>query len=203
MSAASTGGATAKGLRRRAELLDTAELLLSASGGAQLTLRAVAHEAGVRLGHLQHYFSTRADLLTALLDRVLTTSLDRITDRTGPSDDGTDPAAVISSVLADHDDLPLVRLFTEVWAMAAHDDDAVAVRSFYAQYAGHVAEVIRHHVPELDETEARARAEVFVMAVEGASLFRSGITGGRTPQTDAALRDTLLDLLTRPRRTLR
>ncbi|WP_026128128.1 TetR/AcrR family transcriptional regulator [Nocardiopsis lucentensis] len=196
MSASPAGGATAKGLRRRAEMLDAAERLLSASGGAQLTLRAVAQEAGVRLGHLQHYFPTRPDLLTALLDRVLATSLARITDRTGPSDEGTDPDAVVSGVLADHDDPSLVRLFTEVWALAAHDDDAAAVRSFYTHYTGHVADTIRHHVPELDEAGARARAEVFVMLVEGASLFRSGIAGNRTPGTDAVLRGALLGLLT-------
>ncbi|MCS0638088.1 TetR/AcrR family transcriptional regulator [Streptomyces sp. LP05-1] len=199
MSAAPAGGPTAKGLRRRADLLDAAERLLSASGGAQLTLRAVADEAGVRLGHLQHYFPARADLLAALLDRVLTTSLARMAERTGPSADGADPGAVLSSVLSDHDDPPLVRLFTEVWSMAAHDEAAAeAVRAFYAQYAGHVAQVVRRQVPALDEAGARARAEVFVMVAEGAALFRSGITGRRTPATDAALRHTLRTLLTAP-----
>ncbi|QHC27526.1 TetR/AcrR family transcriptional regulator [Streptomyces sp. HF10] len=197
MSAATTGaGPTAKGLRRRNELLDAAERLLSATGEA-LTLRAVADEAGVRLGHLQHYFPTRADLLAALLDRVLTTSLERIAERTDPAGEAAAPAVVLDSVLGDHDEPSLVSLFTKVWSMAAHDEPAAeALRSFYADYAGHVIAIVRRHLPELDEAEARARAEVFVMVVEGAAIFRSGIAGRRTQRTDDVLRRTLLTLLT-------
>ncbi|GAA4776858.1 MULTISPECIES: TetR/AcrR family transcriptional regulator [Streptomyces] len=190
--------ATAKGLRRRAELLDAAERLLSASGGAQLTLRAVADEAGVRLGHLQHYFPSRAELVAALLDRVLETSLARIAERTGPSA-GADPASVLDAVLGDHDDAALVRLFTEVWSMAAHDPAAAAaVRSFYAGYVARLTGIVRHRVPGLGEAAARARAEVFVMTAEGSALFRSGIAGARGPEADAVLRRTLLGLLTGP-----
>nr|WP_145492675.1 MULTISPECIES: TetR/AcrR family transcriptional regulator [Streptomyces] len=197
MSAATTGaGPTAKGLRRRNELLDAAERLLSATGEA-LTLRAVADEAGVRLGHLQHYFPTRADLLAALLDRVLTTSLERIAERTEPAGEAAAPAVVLDSVLGDHDEPSLVSLFTKVWSMAAHDEPAAeALRSFYADYAGHVIAIVRRHLPGLDEAEARARAEVFVMVVEGAAIFRSGIAGRRTSRTDDVLRRTLLTLLT-------
>ncbi|MEU0359528.1 TetR/AcrR family transcriptional regulator [Streptomyces cyaneofuscatus] len=203
MSAPGTGaGPTAKGLRRRNELLDAAERLLAASGGAQLTLRAVADEAGVRLGHLQHYFPTRSDLLAALLDRVLTTSLERIAARTDPAGDTAAAAVVLDSLLGDHDEPSLVGLFTEVWSMAAHDEPAAeTLRSFYADYAGHVTAIVRRHLPELDERGARARAEVFVMAVEGAAIFRSGIAGRRTPHTDDVLRRTLLTLLTGPARS--
>ncbi|MFF4319257.1 TetR family transcriptional regulator [Streptomyces sp. NPDC001568] len=216
-------GPTPKGQQRRAALLDAAERVLTSAGGSELTLRAVAEEAGVRLGHLQYYFPARADLLAALLDRVLTTSLERVTDLTdtartanaepdeesglepgpdpGPDtglDTGLDAAldALLDGVLSDHDDPRLVRLFTEVWALAAHDEEAAsAVRAFYDRYASHVASYVRDHAPGVSAADARHRAEVFVMLMEGSALFRSGITGRRSTDADARLRAVARALL--------
>ncbi|MEU6296320.1 TetR/AcrR family transcriptional regulator [Streptomyces erythrochromogenes] len=190
---------TPKGHQRRAALLDAAERILGSAGGAELTMRAVAEAAGVRLGHLQYYFPARSDLLAALLDRVLAASLARVAALAEAGDAAEDPAAVLDTLLGDHEDPSLVRLFTEVWAMAAHDEDAAgAVRAFYAAYAGHVARFVLGRSPGLDPGTAHARAEVFVMLMEGASLFRSGVAGRAGAVTDAALRRTLLDLLGPP-----
>ncbi|MFI6798276.1 TetR/AcrR family transcriptional regulator [Streptosporangium canum] len=52
-----------KGAKRQAELLDAAERVLTTRGNANAALRDFAAEAGVRIGHLQHYFPTRADLI--------------------------------------------------------------------------------------------------------------------------------------------
>ncbi|WP_326586848.1 TetR/AcrR family transcriptional regulator [Streptomyces sp. NBC_01294] len=217
-AAATPGGPTPKGHQRRTALLDAAERILGSSGGAELTMRAVADAAGVRLGHLQYYFPARSDLLAALLDRILTASLARVaalTDASGAdagagagadadagagadtnADADAGAEAILDTVLGDHDDLPLVRLFTEVWSMAAHDEEAArAVRAFYAAYAGHVAEFIRGRSPALTPAAAAARAEVFVMLMEGSALFRSGITGRPTTPADTLLRRTLLGLL--------
>ncbi|MET9599282.1 MULTISPECIES: TetR/AcrR family transcriptional regulator [unclassified Streptomyces] len=197
MSAA--GGPTSKGRQRRTALLDAAERVLTGSGGSELTLRAVAEEAGVRLGHLQYYFPARSDLLSALLDRILASSLERVTALTAltaADTHGTDREALLDAVLSDHDDPRLVMLFTEVWALAAHDEEAAAaVRAFYDQYVTHVAAFVREHAPGVSEAEAHHRAEVFVMLMEGSALFRSGITGRRTAGTDARLREAALTLL--------
>ncbi|MFD9480498.1 MULTISPECIES: TetR family transcriptional regulator [Streptomyces] len=194
MSAAA--GPTSKGRQRRTALLDAAERVLTSSGGSELTLRAVAEEAGVRLGHLQYYFPARAALLSALLDRILASSLERVTALTAAPTHGTDREALLDAVLSDHDDPNLVLLFTEVWALAAHDEEAAAaVRAFYDQYVTHVAAFVREHAPGLSAAEAQHRAEVFVMLMEGSALFRSGITGRRTAGTDARLREAALTLL--------
>ncbi|MFJ6483718.1 MULTISPECIES: TetR/AcrR family transcriptional regulator [unclassified Streptomyces] len=194
MSAA--GGPTAKGRQRRTDLLDAAERVLTASGGAELTLRAVAEEAGVRLGHLQYYFPARSDLLSALLDRILAASLERVGALTVGQPHDIDHEALLDAILSDHDDPRLVTLFTEVWALAAHDEAAAAaVRSFYDRYAMYVAAFVQDHEPGLSVAEARHRAEVFVMLMEGSALFRSGITGRRTVGTDARLRKAALALL--------
>lgn len=195
MSAAATPpGPTPKGRQRRAALLDAAERILTSSGGAELTMRTVADEAGVRLGHLQYYFPTRTELLGALLDRILAASLERVAGLTATG--GAGLPAVLDALLEEQQDPALMRLFTEVWAMAAHDGAAAeAVRGFYGAYAAHVTEFVIDRSPGLEPGAARARAEVFVMLMEGSSLFRSGIAGRPDPGSDALLRRTLLDVL--------
>lgn len=56
---------------RREQLLVAAREVLVRDGLASLTLRAVAAEAGVHLGTLQYIFRSRAELVEALVDRVL------------------------------------------------------------------------------------------------------------------------------------
>ncbi|MFF5207944.1 TetR/AcrR family transcriptional regulator [Streptosporangium sp. NPDC000396] len=194
-----TAPATPKGSARRAAVLDAAEQVLAESGHAALSLRAVADAVGIRLGNLQYYFPTRADLIGALLDRVLKRSLEKIESLAGPAGERTSPAPseVIRALLAEHADRRLVRLFVEVWALAAADEAvAEAVRGFYRAYAELVAGMIGQARPELPEQTRRARAEAFVALMEGASLLRSGIAGGPSTALDAELKRlarTLLD----------
>lgn len=191
---------TRQGSIRRTSLLDAAETVLVAKGNADASLRAIAGEAGVRVGHLQHYFPTRADLVKAVLERALDRSLDRLAETTGLRVTGEDPtviaapdglaspADVVAVVLAEQEDPQLVRLYVEVWALAARDADiATVVREFYQRYVAHVAAYVELRRPDWPAELCRARAETFVALVEGAALMRSGIAGSRSPALDEQL----------------
>ncbi|MFE0377703.1 TetR/AcrR family transcriptional regulator [Streptomyces inhibens] len=190
---------TRQGSIRRTSLLDAAEVVLVAKG-ADASLRAIAGEAGVRVGHLQHYFPTRADLIKAVLERALDRSLERLAETTGlrmvrddPSAIGTpegpaNPDEVVAVVLAEQEDPQLVRLYVEVWALAARDDEiATVVREFYRKYVAHVEAFVQQGRPDWPGEFCRARAETFVALVEGAALMRSGIAGSRSAAMDAQL----------------
>ncbi|MEV7778343.1 TetR family transcriptional regulator [Kitasatospora sp. NPDC088351] len=182
-----------KGEQRRAQLLDAAEELLATAGGTELSMRAVAAAAGVRLGHLQYYFPTYAALVAAVLERVLGRSAERLAPLLGQP---AEEAQLVRALLAEQDDARLVRLFAELWALAARDEAvAGAVRAFYAEYRDQVAAFLAARRPELPEPVRRARAQVFVMLVEGAALFRSGIAGERDPAADEELVRTARALL--------
>ncbi|MFJ8470288.1 TetR/AcrR family transcriptional regulator, partial [Streptomyces swartbergensis] len=87
---------TQQGSIRRTSLLDAAETVLVAKGNASASLRTIADAAGVRIGHLQHYFPTRADLIKAVLERALDRSLERLADATGLRVSPDDPSDVQS-----------------------------------------------------------------------------------------------------------
>nr|BEK70304.1 hypothetical protein KPHV_75310 [Kitasatospora purpeofusca] len=188
-----------KGAERREALLDAAEEVLVAEGGPEWTMRAVAAAAGVRLGHLQYYFPTHAELVAAVLERVLRRSAERLAPLLAADADADAPGAtagVVTTLLAEQEDARLMRLFVEVWALAARDTTvAAAVRGFYADYRTQVTAFLARRHPDLPEEERRARAGVFIMLIEGASLFRSGVAGERDPATDEALLRTALALL--------
>ncbi|WP_406086786.1 TetR/AcrR family transcriptional regulator [Kitasatospora purpeofusca] len=185
-----------KGAERREALLDAAEEVLVAEGGPEWTMRAVAAAAGVRLGHLQYYFPTHAELVAAVLERVLRRSAERLAPLLSADDAPGAAAGVVTTLLAEQEDARLMRLFVEVWALAARDATvAAAVRGFYGDYRTQVAAFLARRHPDLPEEERRARAGVFIMLIEGASLFRSGVAGERDAATDEALLRTALALL--------
>ncbi|MCX4869752.1 TetR family transcriptional regulator [Streptomyces sp. NBC_01369] len=189
---------TAKGAQRRALILDAAEQILFESGYGELTMRAVAATAQTRLGHVQYYFHSRTELIAAVLRRTLDRSLDRLaplfTDATAHTPPDTE--GLVRQLLAEHDDPRLVRVYTELWALAGRDEAvATVLRTFYGDYQDHVAGFLRARDPALPDAVCQARARVFTALIEGAALFRSGIAAQRTEAADTELINTATALL--------
>ncbi|QDG67308.1 MULTISPECIES: TetR/AcrR family transcriptional regulator [unclassified Pseudarthrobacter] len=187
-----------KGALRQTTILDAAEEVLVAKGNAGSAMRDFAAAAGVRVGHLQHYFPTRADLIRAVLDRSLKRSLQRLKEMSGIGV-GDGPGAgelltrkhserLFTALLAEHSDPAGVGMHVEVWAIAAADEQiAAVVRAFYAQYAEHVADLVERARPELGEPQRNAVASTVVGLFEGAAVTRSVIGGLRPEGSDAEL----------------
>ena len=60
-----------RGDQTRSSLLAAAHRVLITAGYANFSMRRVATEAGVSVGNLQYYFSTKDALTAALLDSVI------------------------------------------------------------------------------------------------------------------------------------
>ena len=185
-----------KGALRKAALLDAAEEVLVTKGNANAAMRDFAAAAGVRIGHLQHYFPTRADLIRAVLDRSLERSLQRLAEEAGldlgtSADEGLtrdDSRRLLTALLHEHSALEDVKMHVEIWALASADQQAAsALRSFYAQYAAHVGGVVRRGRPDLPEPELQSVAAAIVSLFEGAAVTRSDIGGLRTEPGDEAI----------------
>ncbi|MGJ3191535.1 TetR/AcrR family transcriptional regulator [Paenarthrobacter nitroguajacolicus] len=185
-----------KGALRKVALLDAAEDVLVTKGNANAAMRDFAAAAGVRIGHLQHYFPTRADLIRAVLERTLERSLRRLAEVAGldlaPGAAGSlsrdDSHRLLTALLQEHSSLADVKIHLEIWALAASDEQAAnALRAFYAQYAGHVQGVVRRGRLELPEPEVAGIAAAIVSLFEGAAVTRSDVAGLRTGEADQTI----------------
>jgi AcrR family transcriptional regulator len=70
-------------------------------GWTRATMREVAREAGVSLGHLQHYFTSRTRLLTFAMEFAAEQTGDRVTRRLSALDQPPHPRDVLRVVLAE------------------------------------------------------------------------------------------------------
>ncbi|OYD67161.1 TetR/AcrR family transcriptional regulator [Rhodococcus sp. OK302] len=193
-----------KGAARAAAILDAAEEVLITAGNAHSAMRDFAAAAGIRVGHLQHYFPTRADLIRAIMSRALERSLARLTATTNTWTEAAsdtqitraDSERLILVLLSEQEDPATVRLYVEVWSLASVDTEiAAVVRDFYRQYVAHVARIVARAQPDLDSVALRGRAESVVSVLEGSSVLRSGIADLRSESTDAILVQTLQYLI--------
>ncbi|SEE38419.1 DNA-binding transcriptional regulator, AcrR family [Arthrobacter alpinus] len=196
-----------KGELRRASLLDAAEHVLVTLGNANATMRNIAAESDVRLGHLQHYFPTRSALMQAVLERVLERFLASMQETTGVAIGvGTEgpitreeSGRIFGSMMQQQQEPATVRLYVEIWAMAASDTETAAVlRDFYVQYSHYVEHIVKRAQPEMTANVCRARANAIVTLFEGAAIVGAGFAGLRSAETDIELLNVVQGLMHEP-----
>ncbi|TFC86353.1 TetR/AcrR family transcriptional regulator [Cryobacterium sp. TMT4-31] len=196
-----------KGELRRIMLLEAAEQVLVTSGNATATMRNFAAAAHVSIGHLQYYFPARSDLLQAVLQRVLHRSLAWMRETTGIDLDAgsngpvsrDDSHRLVVAIMQQQTDPTVVRLYVEIWAMAASDEEIAAVlREFYSEYVRYVERVIERARPGLARGARRARAHSVVTIFEGVVIMSAGFAGQRPTGTDMVLLGAIQDVIHRP-----
>ncbi|GGY00642.1 hypothetical protein GCM10010358_63070 [Streptomyces minutiscleroticus] len=82
---------------RRTRLVEAVWALAVRGGIEQVTLRKVADEAGVSMGHVQHYYSSMQALIRDALDRAVRAVHTTIENTVGTA--GTSPEAVLRACL--------------------------------------------------------------------------------------------------------
>ena len=75
--------------------------IVDQQGWARATMREVAREAGVSLGHLQHYFSSRAEMLTFAVDFAADQTSQRVTQGMAALDQPPHPRDVLRVTLVE------------------------------------------------------------------------------------------------------
>lgn len=134
-------GVYAKGIARREVILDAALRVFARSGSAGTTMRAIAEESGLKLGGVQHYFSSRDVLLTEVLVRLD----DRFEELYRDSGDMVSPGDLLARAMEVNEREP-ERVWLYVTLLAAtRDPDHPAVDFFRSRSARFVT-VVRQHV---------------------------------------------------------
>ena len=185
---------SSKGVDRANAILDAAVFLLASEGAGALSLRRVATEIGIAVGNLQYYFPTRGHLVRALLERVMKQAVADLEARF--TAERRTLASLCDALLEEHSNPVTCRLFFELWALAARDEEvAMPMRQFYDTFTEAVARALRVEHPSVSEGDASRRARLFVAGLEGLSLFRSGATGQPNAKLDADCKRWLLSTL--------
>lgn len=167
-------------------LLDAAERVVSRDGAGQLTMDAVAAEAGVSKGGVLYAFPSKDALIDALFTRAFG-SLDEIGDR----------------VIAQGGDTPLIRARAHVVANKGenHVDTSrvIALIINFMRSPQYRQEALTYYRTVLDRldlsTPAGRKARLAVLAAEGALTLR-GLEFYPISETDwAEIHDDILALL--------
>lgn len=84
---------------RRESIARALWMIVDRQGWARATMREVAREAGVSLGQLQHYFSSRAEMLTFAIDFAADQTSQRVAQGMATLDQPPHPRDVLRVVL--------------------------------------------------------------------------------------------------------
>ena len=86
---------------RRNSIAHALLTIVDQQGWSRATMREVAREAGVSLGQLQHYFSSRAEMLTFAMEFVADQTSQRVTQGVAALDQPAHPREVLRVVLGE------------------------------------------------------------------------------------------------------
>lgn len=182
-SVALAGDLSTKGARTLLSILAASHRVFIRDGHAGLSMRKVADEAGVALGNVNYYFSSKRALLEATLREALADYVEAHIaqfekDRDAPLDILLNVVTFyIANGRASHP------LFFQMWGYAASDDEAKAlIRELYRPIGRFIFLLVRAARPDAPEARVREIVLQLFSLEEGVKLFI-----GIGPADDAAL----------------
>ncbi len=155
-------------------ILKAALRVLIDEGAAAFTVRRIAAECGMKVGNVSYHFPRKEKLVHVLLDEIMTSYEEKLDVRVrqpGLSDEER-LRVVIKMCLDDIGSKRTTRLFTELWALANHNDFiAERVQTFYGQVHQVLCIYVKALNPALGEAEVHALALFISSAMEGTTPF--------------------------------
>jgi AcrR family transcriptional regulator len=116
---------------RRQEIIDAARACFLRSGFHQTTTDDICHEAAITPGGLYHYFDSKDDMISAVIQDAARTAVERLTLMTNGASDVRsafqEMIAYFSQVIRDPDLDTRTRLDIEIWAETLHNDKLAAM----------------------------------------------------------------------------
>lgn len=134
---------------RRNEIADAVLAVVAEHGLAAVSLVAVATQAGVSPGRVQHYFPAKRELIEAAFERGNALSSDRIAAKTRPDDQDVSRRRLLTVVLTElipYDAVTRAHLrVRQSFTAVALADEAIAtrLRVDYAKLHGQLADLLR------------------------------------------------------------
>lgn len=157
----------------KAVILDAAYMLMATEGAPTFSVRKVARQAGVSLGHLQHYYPDKHSLLSAIInglsERFDYLYNDDVRSMPNPVDRLT---ACAIGILNDAQNPGINQLMQEMWALSGRDKIlADNIRKIYVRISNELSALLIEANPDLDDRESRLRAATCISLLTGSFLL--------------------------------
>lgn len=155
-------------------IIKAALSVLIEEGAGAFTIRRIAAQCGMKVGNVSYHFPKKELLIQTLLDDIIG-NYDKLLERTvrQPGLDAEERLRLI--VVMCLDDIAgkrTTRLFTELWALANHNEFvADRVRLFYQRVHEFISEYVAELNPALSLQEVRDVALYISASMEGATPF--------------------------------
>lgn len=155
-------------------ILKAAAHVLVEEGASAFTLRRIAQECGLKAGNVSAHFPRKEMLVQVLLEDLLTFSENKLEESFRQHDVPAEEALtiVILGLLDDISTKRATHLFTELWAMANHND---FVADRITELYRYIHELIGSFVTQLNpalEPDDVATVALFISgSVEGTTMF--------------------------------
>ena len=164
-------------------ILESAMVILRDHGDHGLTMRKVAQHAGISLGHLQHYFPTKNDLLKGLVSRHFELCITELRKHV-ESERASEPRQIVARLVAfglsyvGDGFSDTCRIFREFWALSSRNPEVREhLDTYYREYSAMLFGLL---LPAAKSPEAAQRAVALLMpwfegySVTAASLALEG-----------------------------
>jgi len=160
---------------------DTVDAILKAAlhvlveeGASAFTLRRIASECGLQVGNVSRHFPRKEMLVQVLLEELLSPTEGEvrreITETGMPADEAL--ARVIGGSLDEIRSKKMTHLFTELWAMANHNEFvAERVELAYRYVHGLIATFVADLNPALSPEEVEAVSVYISASIEGSTML--------------------------------
>jgi len=155
-------------------IIKAALRVLIDEGAGAFTIRRIAAECGMKVGNVSYHFPKKELLIQTMLDDIIS-SYNKVLERT-VRQPGLDAAErlrlIVVLCLDDIGGKRTTRLFTELWALANHNEFVGdRVRLFYTRVHDTIAEYVAELNPALNDEEVRSVAIYISASMEGATPF--------------------------------
>ncbi|MEM9382780.1 MAG: TetR/AcrR family transcriptional regulator [Planctomycetota bacterium] len=158
-------------------ILDSALEILRDHGDHGLSMRKVAERAGISLGHLQHYFPTKNDVLEGLVGshfEVCTAALREHVERETATDARRVAAGLVDLGFAYVRDEDTCRVFRELWALSSRNAEVREhLERYYREYSSMLVAFLRPVARS--RTAARRAVALLLPWFDGYSVTASSL----------------------------
>jgi AcrR family transcriptional regulator len=174
---------SAKGANTIKQILAAARKVFETEGHAGLSLRRVAAEAGIAVGNVNYYFSSKSDLLEAMFKEALAEYVEAHIEQFNADRDS--PLDILLAVVTFYvrNSRQSYPLFFQMWGYAGADAQGMAmIRDLYRPIGRFIYFLVRAANPDFEHAEARRAVLQIFSLEEGMKLFI-----GMGPDDDIAI----------------